>query len=73
MKKYFIILIITLTFCSPLFANLGKEEEDFINKIQSSENLTKERIILKKDELKKLQIPMGNKYKKNFFLLEGRQ
>ena len=39
MKKYFIILIITLTFCSPLFANLGKEEEDFINKIYNLQKI----------------------------------
>ena len=65
-KKIF-ILILTLSFCNPLFAKLDKEEAKFINKIQSSENLTKERIILKKDDLKKIQIPMGNKYKKRIF------
>ena len=44
------------------------EEESFIKKMSASEELVKARIILNKDQLTNIQIPMGDKYKKEFFL-----
>ena len=43
------------------------EEESFIKKMKSSEELVKARIILNKEQLTNIQIPMGDKYKKRIF------
>ena len=67
MKTFINILIIKLILLSSAFAKLEIEEENFIKKIGASENLEKARLILKKDQLADVQIPMGNKYKKRIF------
>ena len=68
MKYFFYIILFCISFQGSLFAKkLEKEEQNFISKLEESNNLTKERMILKKEQLSKIQKPMGNKYKKRIF------
>ena len=67
MNKIFYIILFTVFFQSSLFAKLELEEKNFINKLAESNSLSKERVILKKEQLSKIQVPMGNKYKKRIF------
>ena len=67
MNKIFYIIFLTVFFQSSLFAKLELEEKNFINKLAESNSLSKERVILKKEQLSKIQVPMGNKYKKRIF------
>ena len=67
MKTFIKILLIKIIFLSNAFAKLEIEEENFIKKIMASESFEKARVILKKDQLVTVQIPMGDKYKKRIF------
>ena len=61
------IFLVQITFLYSAFAKLEIEEESFIKKMSASEELVKARIILNKEQLIKIQIPMGDKYKKRIF------
>ena len=67
--KNFVVLITLLCsfFSSTSLGKLSVEEEKFLKKLEATEPLTKSRLILKKDQLKKIQIPMGHTYKKRIF------
>ena len=67
MKIFVNIILIKLIFLTSAFAKLEIEEENFIKKIEASEDIEKARLILKKDQLADIQIPMGDKYKKRIF------
>ena len=67
MKTFINIILIKLIFLSSAFAKLEIEEENFIKKMQASESFEKSRMILNKEQLKQVQIPMGDKYKKRIF------
>ena len=67
MKILIKILLINLICFGTAVAKLEIEEENFLKKIRSSENIEKSRIILNKEQLTKIQIPMGDKYKKRIF------
>ena len=67
MKILIKILLINLICFGTAVAKLEIEEENFLKKIRSSENIVKSRIILNKEQLTKIQIPMGDKYKKRIF------
>ena len=68
MKKYLYLLIFLIIINSNNgFFKLELAEENFLKKIESSSPLTKKRLILKKEQLAKIQIPMGHKYKKRIF------
>ena len=70
MKIFINIILIKLIFLTSAFAKLEIEEENFINKMKSSEGFEKARLILKKDQLADIQIPMGDKYKKRILNIE---
>ena len=49
------------------FAKLEEEEQNFLQSMESIAPITKKRLILKGDQLEKIQKPMGHKYKKRIF------
>ena len=68
MRKYFyLLLIIVIVFPNKSFTKLALEEENFLKKLETTDPLNKKKLILKKDQLGKVQIPMGHKYKKRIF------
>tara|TARA_E500000178_G_C16916589_1_gene705173 strand:+ start:399 stop:917 length:519 start_codon:yes stop_codon:yes gene_type:complete len=67
MKLLIYSAVIFLFSFSLVFAKLEQEEKSFLDKIDASGNISKERIILKKNELEKIQVPMGHKYRKRIF------
>ena len=67
MRLFINIFLIQITFLYSAFAKLEIEEESFIKKMSASEELVKARIILNKEQLTNIQIPMGDKYKKRIF------
>ena len=67
MRLFINIFLIQIIFLSSALAKLEIEEESFIKKMSASEELVKARIILNKEQLTNIQIPMGDKYKKEFF------
>ena len=50
------------------FSKLEEAEEKFLAKMESQSPIEKNRLILKKDQLKKVQIPMGHNYKKEYMV-----
>ena len=67
MKIFVNIILIKFLFLASAYAKLDIEEENFIKKIEATENVEKARLILKKEQLADIQIPMGDKYKKRIF------
>ena len=69
MMKIFIYFLIVFSFFYSKFVlgSMSEQEEAFLSKLGNTSPLTKERLILKKDQLAKIQIPMGHKYKKRIF------
>ena len=67
MRLFLNIFLIQVTFLYSALAKLEVEEESFIKKMSASEELVKARIILNKEQLTNIQIPMGDKYKKRIF------
>ena len=68
MRKYFYLLFfIVIVFPNKSFTKLALEEENFLKKLETTDPLNKKKLILKKDQLGKVQIPMGHKYKKRIF------
>ncbi len=67
--KYFIYFIISFIIFLPKITHSKLElaEEKFLEKMNANGNIQKNRLIVKKDQLGKIQIPMGHKYKKRIF------
>lgn len=63
----YILILFNILFANVTYSKLEEAEEKFLAKIESQSPIEKNRLILKKDQLKKVQIPMGHKYKKRIF------
>ena len=60
-------IIYAVFFTELSYAKLTPDEEKFLKKIETSEKLTKNRLILKGPQLEKIKVPMGHTYKKRIF------
>jgi len=68
MKIFIYFFISFIVFFPKLtLSKLELAEEKFLEKMNAKAPITKNRIILKKEQLAKVQIPMGHKYKKRIF------
>ena len=63
----YILILFNILYSKVTFSKLEEAEEKFLAKMESQSPIEKNRLILKKDQLKKVQIPMGHNYKKRIY------
>ena len=63
----YILILFNILYSKATFSKLEEAEEKFLAKMESQSPIEKNRLILKKDQLKKVQIPMGHNYKKRIY------